>query len=191
MYSHHPHGGGGGGEGVGGHHTSRVLENLEKILNMYRQKCVDQNATIASLKDQVRLLSENSTIKTQKETHESREIPSSVYIQDLVDDFEVLRRENEALEAELRRVKKRLDIEEEWRSATLAWLESDWRVQKFVSDCLGDSSCADMPKGHADDDITKHASSSYRSSSLKNIAKKSRAFEKHMREKYSRHCHHH
>ncbi len=132
MYSHHDtHG---GGEGVGGHHTSRVLESLEKILNMYRQKCVDQNATIASLKDQVRLLSENS-INTQlrKDTRVSDAIPSSAYIQDLVDNFEVLRRENEVLEAELKRVKKRLDVEEEWRTATLAWLESDWRVQvRFI-----------------------------------------------------------
>lgn len=128
MYSHHAHG---GGQRVGGHHTSRVIESLEKILNMYRQKCVDQNEIIASLKDQVRVLSENMSIKAQprKKTNESRESPTSAYIQDLVENFEVLRRENEVLEAELRRVKKRLDIEEEWRIATLAWLESDWRVQ--------------------------------------------------------------
>lgn len=120
---------------VKSHHTT-VLESLEKMLDMYRQRCFNQSAEIQALKQALR-----GTIPAKRSSHgervRSKYVPSSsCYIDDMAEELDQALERNEHLEEDITRLHNRLQIEQEWRYAAMEWMESDRRMHKRISKVL-------------------------------------------------------
>jgi hypothetical protein len=120
---------------MGGSHHKTVLESLEKMLDMYRQRCSTQNAEIEALKQAI------GTIPAKRITRPSKsraapEYVTSRYIDEMAEELHQALERNDQLEEDISRLQKRLQIEEEWRYAAMEWMESDRRMHKHISKVL-------------------------------------------------------
>lgn len=134
---------------VGSHHT-HVLENLEKMLDMYRQRCCHQSAEIAALKQalgSIPIKRHDPTSDPTRTSHGYKNGSSKHYIDHIADELEQALERSERLEVDVTRLHKRLQVEQEWRYAAMEWMESDRRMHKHISKVLfPDSHQMDEPK---------------------------------------------
>ena len=123
---------------------SRVLESLEVMLDVYRQKCVTQSAEIERLKQ----VMEESLIQAVR-VPEKTPVPSTkgapfaapvapisnptasqMYLDEIAEELESVLEKNERLERGMARLQRRLDAEEAWRAAVVEFMEVDKRIHE-------------------------------------------------------------
>lgn len=109
---------------------SRVVESLEVMLDVYRQKCVTQSAEIERLKQSmeeslihaVRVPAKPAAGSTKAAPRADSTLPTSshsasrMYLEEIAEELERVLEKNEQLERGMARLQRRLDVEEAWRT---------------------------------------------------------------------------
>jgi len=119
-----------------------VLESLEKMLEVYRDKCITQSAEIERLKQAM----EDSLIASVRATTTAVKPPrdptppvrspqrtSRGYVDQIAEELESMVMKNERLERDVARLQRRLDVEEEWRVAAMEFMEMDSRIHRLAA----------------------------------------------------------
>lgn len=136
-----------------------ILESLEKMLDVYRQRCLNQSAEIAALKEAMGSISATGepdcgTFCLKREKALQRGSPtkrdhftiSSCYIDDIADELDSALARNQMLDEKIAHLQKRLHVEQEWRNAAMEWMESDRRMHKHISKVLNPDNSNDSTK---------------------------------------------
>ena len=92
-----------------------ILDSVEKMLDVYRQRCMSQAVELSALKKAM-------------DGRDGRIQAHSSHLHEVVEDLERLIKKNEELERHVERLNQRIRVEEEWRATALAWMESDQRI---------------------------------------------------------------
>jgi hypothetical protein len=125
---------------------SRVVESLEVMLDVYRQKCVTQSAEIERLKQSmeeslihaVRVPAKPAAGSTKAAPRADSTLPTSshsasrMYLEEIAEELERVLEKNEQLERGMARLQRRLDVEEAWRTAVMEFMEVDERMHEMV-----------------------------------------------------------
>lgn len=135
------------------HLMAAVLESLERMLDVYREKCLTQSAEIDRLKQAMEdtmipsvrapvaaktpLSSQSTTVAHAPTSALDTALPfcshaSRLYIDEIAEELEAVLEKNEQLERAVARLQRRLDVEEEWREAAMEFMEIDTRIHKIV-----------------------------------------------------------
>lgn len=153
---------------MGGSHHNGVLESLEKMLDMYRQRCFHQSAEIEALKQAIGMIPAKRITRPSKAMAAPGYVTSR-YIDEMAEELQKVLERNDQLEEDISRLQKRLEIEQEWRYAAMEWMESDRRMHKHISKVL----CAGT---HNEDPSDSTMYSSYQKS-LNKVMEKSRELD--------------
>lgn len=134
---------------------SPILDSLERMLDVYREKCITQSKEIERLKQAMEdtliasvrggpsPASATSTATARAPPAGTTAAPTAVttpaihvsraYIDELADELDAVLMKNEQLERDVARLQRRLGVEEEWRAAAMEFMEIDARIHKIVN----------------------------------------------------------
>lgn len=113
---------------------SQILNSLEKMLNLYRERCSSQARQISMLKEQVHELTMSQKHWRGNPEYEPEVVQSprrrydQTYIDQLAKELQKMVEENARYRKLLSKAIKKLKKESEWRGAALAFLDSEHDV---------------------------------------------------------------
>jgi len=123
------------------HVDPQILESLESMLNLYRERCVSQSRQIIDMKEQIERMSRELESKRagymvyhcgMLESTQESVARTKRRVHDLAVELEEAHSQKREYEAHLYRCLDLLKSESAWRAAALSWMESDGALHVSV-----------------------------------------------------------
>ena len=122
------------------HVDPQILESLEKMLNLYRERCVSQSKQITDMKEQIERMSRELESKRagyreqfgMLESTQESVARTKRRVHDLAVELEKAHTEKKKYESHLKNCLELLKSESAWRAAALSWMESDGVVHVSI-----------------------------------------------------------
>lgn len=125
------------------HVDPQILESLEKMLNLYRERCVSQSKQITDMKEQIERMSRELESKRAGyrehfgvlESTQESVARTKRRVHDLAVELEKVHAKKGECESHLKHCLELLKSESAWRTAALSWMESDGALHVSKHTC--------------------------------------------------------
>eukprot|EP00890_Picochlorum_soloecismus_P006075 jgi/Picsp_1/6469/NSC_03815-R1_---NA--- len=139
------------------HVDPQILESLESMLNLYRERCVSQSKQITDMKEQIERMSRELESKRAGyvyrdhfgvlESTKESVARTKRRVHDLAVELEKANSQKREYETRLYHCLELLKSESAWRAAALSWMESDGALHKQIVQDIKARSVAERHDG--------------------------------------------
>lgn len=109
--------------------SSDILQSLDSMLGLYRDRCQSQSRQISDLKERVEILKhQNDRHHLPCECKFRYREDSKKYVDAITRELEKVHSDKEQLRQRLASAEKRLRTETEWREAAMSWMQAQMKI---------------------------------------------------------------